>query len=106
YLPLSPTRSFPSVMVSATRSFGGTFNWWSHRLAGLVMWEPLRPAFNRLRREVLDLPPLAFSQVQRDVVSGRFPILYGCSPTLIPPPRDWNGRIHLTGYWSLQRQDA
>jgi UDP:flavonoid glycosyltransferase YjiC (YdhE family) len=85
YLPLSPTRSFPSVMFTATRSFGGALNLLTHRMAGLGLWEPLRPTFNRMRREVLDLPPMAFGQVQREIVGGRFPILYGYSPTLVPP---------------------
>lgn len=105
-LPLSPTRSFPSVMVSATRSFGGTLNWWSHGLAVLLSWEPLRPTFNRMRRDVLGLPPLTFAQMQREVLSSRQPILYCCSPTLIPPPADWDRHVHLTGYWSLRRADA
>ena len=29
------------------------------------------------------------------------PILYGYSPAVIPPPTDWGGDIHVTGYWFL-----
>ena len=29
------------------------------------------------------------------------PILYGYSPSVIPPPADWGTGIHATGYWFL-----
>jgi UDP:flavonoid glycosyltransferase YjiC (YdhE family) len=33
----------------------------------------------------------------------RYPILYGFSPTVVPKPADWGERIHVTGYWFLER---
>jgi UDP:flavonoid glycosyltransferase YjiC (YdhE family) len=30
------------------------------------------------------------------------PILYGFSPSVIPAPSDWNGNIHITGYWFME----
>jgi sterol 3beta-glucosyltransferase len=29
------------------------------------------------------------------------PILYGFSPSVIAPPRDWGEHVHVTGYWFL-----
>jgi UDP:flavonoid glycosyltransferase YjiC (YdhE family) len=30
------------------------------------------------------------------------PILYGFSPSVIAPPPDWRGNVHVTGYWYLE----
>jgi UDP:flavonoid glycosyltransferase YjiC (YdhE family) len=32
----------------------------------------------------------------------RSPVLYGFSPLVIPPPPDWGGNVHVTGYWFLE----
>ncbi|MBM3188542.1 MAG: hypothetical protein FJZ90_07465 [Chloroflexi bacterium] len=29
------------------------------------------------------------------------PIFYGYSPSVIPPASDWDGAVHVTGYWFL-----
>jgi UDP:flavonoid glycosyltransferase YjiC (YdhE family) len=105
YLPLSPTSAFPTVMWPA-RSLGGTLNWWTHRFTGQLMWEPLRPALNRLRGEVLDLPPLPPWRVARDFFAERWPILYGYSPNLVPRAREWGPGVHVTGYWFLEPRAA
>jgi UDP:flavonoid glycosyltransferase YjiC (YdhE family) len=99
YVPMSPTRAFPAVMWP-TRSFGA-LNWWTHRLSAHALWEPLRPALNRVRRDVLDLPPLSPGRVVREFFAERWEVLYGYSPTLVPTPRDWGDRHHVTGYWFL-----
>ena len=82
---------------------GGAFNWWTHRLTGQFLWESLRPAFNRARHDELDLPPLPAHRVERQFFSERWHILYGYSPTLVPRPNDWGDRVHVTGYWFLDR---
>jgi len=106
YLPLSPTRAFPSVMLAMDPALGGTFNRWTHLMAGQLLWEPLRPVLNRLRREVLDLAPLGFRRVTSEFFAERWPILYGYSPAVLPKPVDWGDRIHVTGYWFLDRPPA
>ncbi|MGQ9552632.1 MAG: glycosyltransferase [Anaerolineae bacterium] len=37
--------------------------------------------------------------------STRWSILYGFSPSVIPPPSDWGSDIHVTGYWFLDAAD-
>jgi UDP:flavonoid glycosyltransferase YjiC (YdhE family) len=106
YVPLSPTRAFPTVMLARDPALGGTFNRWTHLVAGQLLWEPLRPALNRLRREVLDLAPLASRRVTREFFAERWQILYGYSPAVLPKPADWGDRIHVTGYWFLDRPSA
>jgi UDP:flavonoid glycosyltransferase YjiC (YdhE family) len=29
------------------------------------------------------------------------PVLYGFSPSVLPPPPDWSSEVHVTGYWFL-----
>jgi UDP:flavonoid glycosyltransferase YjiC (YdhE family) len=33
------------------------------------------------------------------------PVLYGFSPSVIPPPIDWNVNTHITGYWFIDEAD-
>ena len=32
------------------------------------------------------------------------PIVYGYSPSFLPPPRDWPAYCHVTGYWFLDKE--
>jgi UDP:flavonoid glycosyltransferase YjiC (YdhE family) len=36
----------------------------------------------------------------------RHPVLYGFSPVVVPKPEDWGDRIHVTGYWFLDRPEG
>jgi UDP:flavonoid glycosyltransferase YjiC (YdhE family) len=33
------------------------------------------------------------------------PILYGFSPSVIPPPTDWPSNVHITGYWFVEEAE-
>ena len=106
YLPVSPTRAFPSALVGTEISLGTSFNLLTHHLAGQVFWQPLQPSLNKLRRELLDLSPLPFRGIAGEVNAGRWPILYGYSPAVIPKPPEWGHHIHVTGYWFLDTPTA
>jgi len=105
YLPVSPTRAFPSTVLWFDLPLGGPLNRFSHYLAGQLFWHPLRAPLNRVRQELLDLPPLPFWGIAREIFEERWPILYGYSPTVLPRPAEWGPRIHVTGYWFLDRSD-
>jgi sterol 3beta-glucosyltransferase len=102
YAPFTPTRAFPSFLVRKQPPLlGGAFNRLSYHLARQMMWQSFRSADNRARKEVLALPPAPFSGPYSDPRLRECPVLYGYSPSVIPPPDDWGQDIHVTGYWFL-----
>lgn len=56
---------------------------------------------NPARKKILDLPPASFIGTSHLNPSKGFPMLYGFSPSVIPPPVDWRAEDHVTGYWFL-----
>jgi len=102
YIPFTPTRAYPSFLLpKVPRWLGGVLNSLSHRLARQVMWQPFRAADRRARKEVLGLPPApVWGPYRTDRLLGQ-PVLYGFSPSVIPPAPDWPDNVHVTGYWFL-----
>ena len=102
YIPLVPTRAYPSFLVPKPPSwFGGSLNLLSHHLARQIVWQGFRSADRLARQEVLGLPAAPFWGPYNSDLLDRYPILYGFSPSVIPPPSDWDSRSHVTGYWLL-----
>lgn len=62
-------------------------------------WQMQGALINRLRREVLNLPP----QTRRENTAARRRMLtlLGYSPRVVPHPPDWPPNTHPTGYWFL-----
>ena len=102
YIPFTPTSVYPAFVVPKPPSFLGTLpNRPSYQVARQMMWQAFRSADKRARREVLDLPAAPFfGPFNSECMRGQ-PILYGYSPSVIPPPADWGTGIHVTGYWFL-----
>jgi sterol 3beta-glucosyltransferase len=102
YIPFTPTRAYPAFVIPKPPSWLGTLpNRPSYLVARQVMWQAFRSADKRARREVLDLPAASlFGPFGSKCVRGQ-PILYGYSPSVIPPPADWGADIRVTGYWFL-----
>ncbi|MDH5832790.1 glycosyltransferase [Luteimonas kalidii] len=88
-IPISPTAAFPSpfLPLAPPRAFNAA----SHRLFGQLSWRLFRGATNRARRAA-GLPP-------RRRLWTDHPMLYGISPSLVPPPADWPGNAHVCGQW-------
>ena len=63
----------------------------SYHLARQIMWQAFRPADRLARREVLGLPAAPFWGPSTPIACGT-PILYGYSPSVIPPAADWGDR--------------
>jgi sterol 3beta-glucosyltransferase len=96
---LTPTRAFPFPLF--TRSLGHLLNRWSFHLARLIS-APYAGMINAWRREVLGLLPRGRFAVDTHRDDGMpVPVLYPCSPALVPPPVDYPQHVVLTGAWSL-----
>lgn len=100
-----PTREFhhnifppPPAMIRAVAP--GLYNRVSYRLINLGLLNVLRSFVNHLRRDILELP----TKVRVSSVD-QVPVLGGFSRNLIPPPSDWDERVHVTGYWYPRYQD-
>ncbi|WP_432991645.1 glycosyltransferase [Dactylosporangium sp. CA-233914] len=94
--PLTPTRQFPPPVLT-TRSLGG---WANHRAASLLLdvgQRPFRAAVDELRSD-LGLPP-ATPSAWLAAQEARWPICYGFSPLVVPPPPDWPAWHRPVGYW-------
>ena len=97
--PIMPTGQFPSVLAPARVRLGRGYNRMSHLAAEQAFWLPWRRQFNRMRRELLDLPPLPLSGIGPELRRRRTPHLYGFSSAVVPPPDDWPEWAHVTGFW-------
>jgi sterol 3beta-glucosyltransferase len=103
YLPVGPSRAFPSPIMCVAPRLGALGNQLTHLLSEQLMWQPVRSAINRLRADVFDLPPLSLSGLAGEIRAERWPTLYGYSGHVLPRPPEWGARVHLTGYWFLDR---
>jgi UDP:flavonoid glycosyltransferase YjiC (YdhE family) len=77
-------------------------NGWSHHLAQQMMWQTTRAADNKARTQVLQMAPAPLGGPFAALARQAQTILYGYSPQVLPPPRDWDDYIHVTGYWFLE----
>jgi sterol 3beta-glucosyltransferase len=78
---------------------GGSLNRLSHHITRQVMWQSFRSADRLVRQKVLGLPAAPFWGPYKADQIRRSPVLYGFSPSVIPPPTDWDTSTHVTGYW-------
>ena len=107
YIPFTPTRAYASFLVPRLPSWpAGIPNRLSYHLARQMMWQAFRSADRLARREVLDLPPAPFWGPRSRYGGHRLPLLYGYSPSVIPPADDWDADTHVTGYWFLDPADG
>ena len=95
--PMTPTREFAPATVTA-RSLGG----WGNRTAAATLLtmgqRPFRGIVDELRAE-LGLPAVKPGAWLAHVEASRWPICYGYSPVVVPPPADWPAWHHTVGYW-------
>ena len=105
YIPFTPTQAYPSFLFPGLR-LGGWLNRLSYHLARQIMWQTFQPADRLARRQVLGLPAAPMRGPFNSEYTRRYPILYGYSPSVIPPPPDWDGAIHVTGYWFLDPDEG
>jgi UDP:flavonoid glycosyltransferase YjiC (YdhE family) len=101
-VPFTPTREFSSVL---TPKLPAPLNRFSHQLTRQIMWQGFRSADTLARKKVLGIPPAPLSGPYNSKPAQGMPVLYGFSPSVIPPPSDWNGNTHITGYWFVNEAD-
>ena len=92
----APTAAFPGVLLPGMPSWLGPLGRrFSHALTEFGLWAPFKGAMRQARTEVLGLPARSAPPKREP------PVLYGFSPEVIPLPKEWGARRHITGYWTL-----
>jgi UDP:flavonoid glycosyltransferase YjiC (YdhE family) len=106
YIPFTPTRVFPSFLFpKLPQGFNGALNRSSYHIMRQIIWQSFRSTDNLTRKKVLNLPGTSFWGPYKSSRLHKYPILYGFSPSVIPPPTDWGSNTHVTGYWYLDPPD-
>ena len=89
-IPLTPTGDFPSPFLPRV-SLPGAFNRLSYSLVNHAVWRTFRKPINAARK--------AMGMPARRSLWHDLPMLYGISPSLMPPPADWPADHHVCGQW-------
>ncbi|RUT32565.1 glycosyltransferase [Arsenicitalea aurantiaca] len=98
--PLNTTSEFPLCAYSGP-SLGSLFNRLSYRAMSVQQLYYNLPR-NRLRREVMGLPPRRHGGFFRDTDGSPLTTLYSYSAHVAPRPADWPDSAIITGYWRLE----
>ncbi len=96
-MPWTRTRAYPHAFIVPEQKKGGSYNYLTHVLFENVFWKGISGQVNKWRKETLNLPKTNLDMLQQNKV----PFLYNISPTVFPPPVDFNDWIKVTGYWFL-----
>lgn len=95
--PVAPTAEFPSPLM-APNMVPRCLAKLSHRAVNGQIWRLFRDAVNQARR--------AHGLAPRRHPWDGYPVAYGISPSLVPPPRDWPARLKICGAWTSPPPDG
>lgn len=105
----TPTREFPCSLVSSgfrlPAPLRGTYNRLTYAAMEQTFWLIFRRSVNDLRTRKLDVSPAPIGGALREMRRNGTPVLYGWSPSVLPPPKDWGPSANVTGYWFLDGPD-
>ena len=65
----------------------------------------LQKLMNTWRRDTLHLPPRSLFSDDLHVNGRDIPVLYGCSPSILPFDPKWKDRVCMEGFWFLEDTD-
>ncbi|MBL3648275.1 glycosyltransferase [Bacillus sp. RHFS10] len=101
---IAPTRHFTNpVLPFVMRS--GTLNRASFKINRLLT-ASFFSLVNKWRQETLGLSGKRSVFKDDSVLNGKhIPVLYGCSPSIIPFDQQWEGRVSMKGFWFVD-EDA
>ncbi|WP_414940304.1 glycosyltransferase [Amycolatopsis sp. cmx-11-51] len=102
YQPSVPTRAFAHPLLPWSSRLGPGGRRLSFHAVDTVAWQVLRPEVDRWREHSLGLPAAGVRGPRRKET----PVLCGFSDAVVPRPKDWPARVHVTGYWFLDTPAA
>ncbi|KAJ3088772.1 Sterol 3-beta-glucosyltransferase [Quaeritorhiza haematococci] len=104
-MPWTRTRTYPHPFAVPERHLGGGYNYMTHVMIEQMFWLGTCAQINRWRKRTLERPPINLNQGGNIAFEHKLPFLYSFSPSVVPPPADWNSWIHTTGYWFLDNPE-
>ncbi len=104
YPIFTPTKELPVPML-AGGDYGPKLNYFSHSAFNWITNTFSRSAYSLVRRSDPGLPP-APDWPYGSGPDGPALVLYAFSPSIIPPPSDWDESRVVTGYWQLERSPS
>lgn len=94
-IPLTPTRAFASPFLPSL-PLPASLRRASYGLVNQAVWRTFRRPINTAR--------IALGQSPRRRLWTGLPMLYGISPQLLPPPKDWPADHVVCGQWRMTEQ--
>jgi sterol 3beta-glucosyltransferase len=93
--PNTPTNSFAAPMLGSAQSWFGFMNSLKWKLQDTGAWSLSKDTINRLRKEVLNLPPT--TDFRGTITKWGMPSLTLYSQALLPRPKDWPANEYMLG---------
>lgn len=101
--PNIPTKYQRSPFAILDLSFLPFFNKLTYFIGNQSFWFPMRKRINRLRTEILNLPPYGFwGSYKNRFKNEEYICTY--SVHLSPKQKDWGENIFISGYWFLENE--
>ncbi len=100
--PLNRSRAYAGILfpeLPAGLPGRGVYNRLTHDAIMEMNWQLFKQAYNQLRTGLLGLP--AEKRSFRQAINDPYPVVYGYSRHVLPPPPDWSAHICVSGYWFL-----
>ncbi|MDU5145140.1 MAG: glycosyltransferase [Paenibacillus dendritiformis] len=100
---LMPTSRFANPALPLDTGMG-----WLNRMSysmNRLISAPFLNLLNRWRRETLGLPARRLFTPDLRINGRDIPVLYGCSPAVVPYDPRWEDRVCMAGFWYLPETD-
>ena len=98
-----PTRAYPAIHSNIPLSPSKAFNLFSHMVVNQISWQVFLPEVRKFWR---GKERISFIGPFKKELEGKFPILCGFSPKVIPAAPDLPGHVVIGGYWFLQPESS
>ncbi len=96
----APTRAYPPVALSWLPT--GALSYFGHWLNTQIFWYGGNSGYHQKRKQHSDIFSFdLFWPFDEKPPRRATPLLFAVSPTVLPPAREWAGRVTLTGYFFL-----
>ena len=94
--PMTPTKTFPSMIYYDTVRLGGNFNYLSHRILQQIMWMASSDPIKQFWIQKFGRIPDDFGNPFPRQTTRSHPTIISCSNYVFPKPDDWSEHVHNT----------
>ncbi|HEX9036637.1 MAG TPA: glycosyltransferase [Ktedonobacterales bacterium] len=106
--PLTQTSAYPSAhfpqLTRWPKSLAHWYNRTTYAIYLRMLWRLSRPYLQEVVPNQLGVQLPTSDWIEQRFRKQQVPVVYGYSPTLLPPPADWGTNNYVTGFWPLPPQ--